>query len=131
MRRVYLREVCHARAGDKGDTANIAVIAYTSAQYFDLCNVLTAERVQDYFAHLGVQNVTRYELPGVLGLNFVLTRALDGGSTRSLRIDGFGKSLSAFLLSMQIDLPSGECSSRSGDPLEVGDVIGTGSRGLR
>ncbi len=101
MARVY--DLGHSRAGDKGDTSNVSVIAYDEAGWQILRRELTAERVMAAYAHLAAGPVTRYELPRLKALNFVIERALGGGVTRSLRQDMHGKSLSTLILT--IDLP--------------------------
>lgn len=101
MPRVY--DLAHSRAGDKGDTSNVSVIAYDEAGWQILRRELTAERVMAAYAHLAEGPVTRYELPKLKALNFVIERALGGGVTRSLRQDMHGKSLSTVILT--IDLP--------------------------
>ncbi len=101
-----LSTIAHGRSGDKGNHANIAVIAYTGAGYDWLRTELTAERVGDYFATLGPSKVERYEAPNLLALNFVLRDVLAGGASRSLRIDTQGKTLALALLQMRIRLPS-------------------------
>ena len=98
-----LRDLAHARSGDKGDTSTISLIAYNSNDFPRLATLVTAERVRQHFAPIVKGNVTRYELPQLAALNFVLDRALGGGVTRSLAIDAHGKSLSSLLLEM--DLP--------------------------
>ena len=97
-----LRELAHSRTGDKGDTSNISVIAYDAGDYALLARVVTAERVKAHFAGIVRGDVTRYELPLLGALNFVLERALGGAVTRSLALDAHGKSLSSALLSMEI-----------------------------
>lgn len=101
MPRVY--DLAHSRAGDKGDTSNVSVIAYDEAGWQILRRELTAERVMAAYGHLAGGPVTRYELPRLKALNFVIERALGGGVTRSLRQDMHGKSLSTLILT--IDLP--------------------------
>lgn len=101
-----LREIAHSRTGDKGDTSNISVIAYDVADYPLLARHLTAERVRAHFAGVVRGEVTRYELPRLGALNFVLEGALGGGVTRSLALDAHGKGLSSALLTMEI--PDGE-----------------------
>lgn len=98
-----LYDLAYGRAGDKGDIANISVIARSSEAYAALKAKLTADRVKAYLGDLALGEVTRYELDNIQALNFVLRRALDGGATRSLRIDGLGKSLAGALLSMPWD----------------------------
>ena len=97
-----LRELAHARSGDKGDTSNVSVIAYHAADYPLLVRYVTAERVRAHFADIVRGDVTRYELPRLGALNFVLREALGGGVTRSLALDAHGKSLSSALLSMEV-----------------------------
>jgi hypothetical protein len=105
MARVMLREIAHSRAGDKSDTSNLSVIPYEGKYYEYLKGVLTEQRVKDYFKSLCFGNVTRYDVDSIKSFNFVLENTLDGGNTRSLRPDGYGKSLSAYLLSMYVDIP--------------------------
>jgi hypothetical protein len=97
-----LRDLAHSRTGDKGDTSNISLIAYDAADYPLLARYVTAERVRSHFADVVQGGVTRYELPRLGALNFVMERALGGGATRSLALDAHGKSLSSALLSMEI-----------------------------
>ncbi len=98
-----LRAIAHARTGDKGDTSNIALIAYDPSDYPLLVRAVTAARVKALFAGIVRGEVTRYELPHIGALNFVMTQALGGGVTRSLALDAHGKSLSAALLDLEID----------------------------
>jgi len=98
---VYL---AHARSGDKGDKANIALFAPDQATYDLLAREVTAERVCVHFEGLITGKVERFEVPNVLALNFVLHGALNGGASRSLRSDALGKSLSSALLRMEIDV---------------------------
>jgi hypothetical protein len=105
MRRVSLVHLAHARSGDKGNTANVGVIAYDAAHYDILRRELTAERVRAHLAPLVRGKVERFELPKVHALNFLLHEALGGGGTLSLRTDAQGKVLSTALLRMEIDVP--------------------------
>jgi hypothetical protein len=105
MRRVQLVHLAHTRSGDKGDTANVGVIAYDPAYYPLLCEQLTEARVKAHLAPLVAGDVQRFELPRVHALNFLLQRALGGGGTLSLRTDAQGKVLSTALLRMEIDVP--------------------------
>lgn len=105
MTRVPLVQLAHARSGDKGDSANIGVIAYDQELYVLLVKELTAERVKQHFGTWVRGAVERYELPNLDALNFVLHGALDGGGTVSLRTDAQGKVLSAALLRLEIDVP--------------------------
>jgi hypothetical protein len=100
MPRVY--DLGHSRAGDKGDTSNVSVIAYDDAGWTVLQRELTAERVMAAYAHIAKGPVTRYELPKLRALNFVIERALGGGVTRSLRQDMHGKSLSTLILTIEL-----------------------------
>jgi hypothetical protein len=100
---IPLRVIAFARSGDKGDSANIAVFARTSAAYAWLRAHLTAARVQAYFQPLGVGEVVRYEVPNLEALNFVLPHVLGGGGSRSLRIDAQGKTLGMALLEMPVE----------------------------
>ena len=99
---MQLREIAHARTGDKGDTSQISVIAYDPGDFVFLAEHVTAERVQQHFAGILKGEVRRYELPGVGALNFVLDKALAGGVTRSLALDSHGKCLSSVLLELEI-----------------------------
>jgi len=98
-----VHDLAHGRAGDKGDTSNISVIAYDDAGWQVLREQLTAERVMQAFAHVARGPVRRYELPRLRALNFVIEGALGGGVTRSLAQDAHGKSLSSLM--MTIELP--------------------------
>ena len=102
MKTIQLREIAHARSGDKGDNANIGLIALKPEHYPVLVREVTAERVKQHFAGLCVGEVERYELPNLQALNFVLHAALDGGGTLSLRTDSQGKTYGAALLRMEI-----------------------------
>ena len=101
--RVKLAEIAHARAGDKGNTSNVSVIAYDERAWTILRDQLTVERVLDAYSHVAKGPVTRYELPKLKALNFVIENALGGGVTISLAQDAHGKSLSYLML--DIDLP--------------------------
>jgi hypothetical protein len=100
-RRLY--DLAFGRSGDKGNIANVSVIARSPEAYREIKNRLTAERVRGYFGDLIEGEVVRYELDNIEALNFVLYDALDGGGTRSLRIDALGKSLAGALLYMEWD----------------------------
>ncbi len=99
---MILRDIAHARAGDKGRTSNIAVFARRPEDYPRLVDALTAERVRAFFGDRVRGPVTRYEVPTLHALNFVLEEALEGGVTRSLALDAHGKSLSSMLLGMNV-----------------------------
>jgi hypothetical protein len=98
MKRMLLSDIAHGRSGDKGNHANIAIIAYTRTGYDWLCRNLTAAMVAEYFASLGPSSVMRYEAPNLLALNFLLLDVLAGGASRSLRSDTQGKTLALALL---------------------------------
>ena len=98
-----LNDIAHGRSGDKGNHANIAVIAYTQAGYDWLVAHLTSEVVAAYFAPMQPSKVVRYEAANVWGVNFMLHDLLAGGASRSLRIDTQGKTLALTLLQMPID----------------------------
>lgn len=104
MAKVQLRQIAHARSGDKGDSANIGLIALKPEHYPVLVREVTAERVKEHFAGICEGEVERFELPNLHALNFVLHHALDGGGLVSLRIDNQGKTYSTALLRMEINL---------------------------
>jgi hypothetical protein len=101
-----LSAIAHGRSGDKGNHANVAVIAYTAAGFAWLRQHLTADRVRDYFAPLGPSKVERFEAPNLLALNFLLHDVLAGGASRSLRSDTQGKTYALALLQMPVELPA-------------------------
>jgi hypothetical protein len=105
MPRIQLRDLCATRSGDKGDTVNIALFAYSPAAYEAIRSEVTAARVAAHFSGLIGGPVRRYEAPNVLALNFVAGRALGGGGPRSLRSDNLGKTLGGALLRMEIEVP--------------------------
>src|SRR6266436_564573 len=102
---VPLSTIAHGRSGDKGNHANIAVIAYTPEGFEWLRQTLTADVVKQHFHRLAPARVERFEAPNVLALNFVLYDVLGGGASRSLRTDSQGKALALALLRMPIDRP--------------------------
>lgn len=99
---ILVHDLAHARAGDKGNTSNIAVIAYDDASWKLLHRELTPERVAHAFSHLGAGPVRRYEVESLRALNFVIPNVLAGGVTRSLRLDPHGKTLSALMLGIEL-----------------------------
>lgn len=107
---IRLFDIAHARSGDKGNHANVAVLAYTAAGYDWLRQHLTAELVAEYFAPMKPSRVVRYEAPNVLGLNFLLYDILAGGASQSLRIDTQGKTLASALLQMTMSKPTSMAS---------------------
>lgn len=102
---MILRDIAHCRSGDKGNTLNVSVIAYDARDYPLLCEVVTTERVTAHFRDIVKGTVTRYELPRLGALNFVLTDALSGGVVGSLALDTHGKSLSSAMLTLPIPRP--------------------------
>lgn len=100
-----LGDIAHGRSGDKGNHANVAILAYTPEGYSWLRGFLTAERVRQWFEALGPTRAERFEAPNLLGLNFVLYDVLGGGASLSLRTDTQGKTLALALL--QMPLPEG------------------------
>ncbi len=104
--RVQLVHLAHARSGDKGDTANVGLIAYDPAHFDLLREQVTAERVKAHFGGMVEGDVERFELPNLGALNFLLHGALDGGGTISLMNDAQGKVFSTALLRMEIDVPA-------------------------
>jgi hypothetical protein len=110
--KVALRSIAHSRSGDKGSNSNIGVIAYTKEGYDFLQKNLTANLVNEYFKPLGVVETIRYELPNLLAFNFVLKEILDGGGSRSLRVDAQGKTLGQAILEMELMVPEEENENR-------------------
>ena len=104
MARVKLLEIAHARSGDKGDTANVGLIALDARYYPLLVEQVTAARVKEHFRGICYGEVERFEVPNLGALNFLLHEALGGGGTVSLRLDAQGKTLGAALLRMEIDV---------------------------
>jgi hypothetical protein len=98
-----LYEMAHARTGDKGNKVNISLIAYRAQDYDLLVEQVTPERVAAHFAHRQPTGVTRYLLPNLRAMNFVIEDVLDGGVNDSLNLDMHGKGLSFHLLTMRVD----------------------------
>ena len=105
MSKIRLYDIAHARTGDKGNRANIALIAYREEDYPLLVEQVSCERVARHFAARKPTNVQRYLLPKIGAINFVLDEVLDGGVNDSLNLDMHGKSLSFHLLDMTVDVP--------------------------
>ena len=105
--KIQLRQIAHARSGDKGDTANIGLIALKTEYYPILVQEVTAERVKQHFTGICKGAVERYELPNLKALNFLLHQSLGGGGTISLKTDPQGKTLSSALLRMEIEVADG------------------------
>ena len=104
MKRVKLLQLAHARSGDKGDTANVGLIALKPEYYPMLVEEVTAERVKEHFKGICLGDVERFEVPNLHALNFLLHESLDGGGTLSLKTDAQGKTYSAALLRMEIEI---------------------------
>ena len=104
--RTRLHEVAHARAGDKGNRSNISLIPYKAEAYGILLEQVTEERVLELFAHKNATQVTRYELPNLPALNFVIDNALEGGVNAALNLDQHGKTLSYLLLGLPVTAPA-------------------------
>jgi len=109
--KVSLYKLAHARSGDKGDTANVGVIALKDEFYPLLVREVTAERVKEHFGEMVKGKVERFELPNLGALNFLLHESLGGGGTLSLMTDAQGKTMSTALLRMFIDVPDAEAKS--------------------
>lgn len=109
--RVRLVDIAHARSGDKGDTANVGVIALRPEWYALLARELTTERVARHFTGMITGPVERFELPNLRALNFLLHGALDGGGTLSLKTDAQGKVFSTALLRLVLDVPDAEAQA--------------------
>lgn len=103
--KILLLKLAHARSGDKGDTANVGVIALKDEYYPILVREVTAESVKRHFGQMVKGEVERFELPNLKALNFLLHESLGGGGTLSLMTDAQGKTFSTALLRMQIDVP--------------------------
>jgi hypothetical protein len=106
--KVRLVDIAHARSGDKGDTANVGVIALRPEWYDVLTKYLTRERVLQHFQPVITGDVERFELPNLRALNFLLHGALDGGGTLSLKTDAQGKVFSTAMLRLVLDVPDAE-----------------------
>jgi hypothetical protein len=106
--KVQLVDIAHARSGDKGDTANVGLIALRPEWYDLIARQVTRERVAEHFHGMIEGGVERFELPNLNALNFLLHGALDGGGTLSLKTDAQGKVYSTALLRMTIDVPDTE-----------------------
>lgn len=106
MALIQLKDIAHARSGDKGDTVNVGVIAYDPAHYDLLVEHLTPERVKEHFGEMVKGEVERFELPNLGALNFLLHNALGGGGTVSLMTDAQGKTFSTAMLRLELEIPS-------------------------
>ena len=104
MAKRKLIELAHARSGDKGDTANVGIIARKPEYYPILVREVTADRVKRHFESVCLGEVERFEIPNLGALNFLLHESLDGGGTLALKADPQGKTYSSALLRMEIDV---------------------------
>ena len=102
--KIKLIDIAHGRSGDKGDAANVGIIAYDDKGYEIIAKYLTAEKVKKHFEGITLGNVERYELPNIRALNFMLHNTLGGGGTVSLKHDAQGKTLAAALLRMELEI---------------------------
>ena len=108
--KISLRKLAHARSGDKGDTANVGLIALRDEYYPLFVREVTAARVKQHFTGICKGEVERFELPNLGALNFLLHESLGGGVTLSLMTDAQGKTFSTALLRMEIDVPDKEAA---------------------
>ncbi len=108
---IQLVKLAHARSGDKGDTANVGLLAYKPEFYSVLVREVTAERVKEHFLGISHGEVERFELPNLHALNFLLHESLDGGGTLSLMTDAQGKTFSTALLRMHIEIADDEAKN--------------------
>ncbi len=106
--KVELTKLAHARSGDKGDTANVGVIALRDEIYPILVREVTAEKVKQHFGEMVKGAVERFELPNLKALNFLLHESLGGGGTLSLMTDAQGKTFSTALLRMKVEISEDE-----------------------
>jgi hypothetical protein len=109
--KVRLVDIAHTRSGDKGDTANVGVIALKPEWYPLIARELSRERVRKHFQGMITGDVDRFELPNLNALNFLLHGALDGGGTLSLKTDAQGKVYSTAMLRMVLDIPDDEAKA--------------------
>ena len=109
--KISLLKLAHARSGDKGDTANVGIIALRDELYPLLVREVTADRVKEHFGEIVKGKVERFELPNLNALNFLLHESLGGGGTLSLMTDAQGKTFSTALLRMNIEIPDDEAAS--------------------
>ncbi len=109
--KISLLQLAHARSGDKGDTANVGIIALKEEYYPVLVREVTEKRVKEHFGEIVKGSVERFELPNLHALNFLLHESLGGGGTLSLMTDAQGKTFSTALLRMSIDVPEAEAET--------------------
>jgi hypothetical protein len=116
MAKVKLVHLAHARSGDKGDTANVGLIALKPEYYPVLVEQVTAERVKEHFKGICLGEVERFEIPNLGALNFLLHQSLDGGGTLSLKTDAQGKTYSSALLRLEVEVDEVTASGLVGIP---------------
>ncbi|MCL4547185.1 MAG: hypothetical protein M1495_01285 [Bacteroidetes bacterium] len=104
MSKIKLIDIAHGRSGDKGDAANVGIVAYDDKGYEIIKKHLTTERVKKHFEGICFGKVERFEMPNIRALNFLLHNTLGGGGTVSLKHDAQGKTLAAALLKMEIEI---------------------------
>ena len=109
--KIELTKIAHARSGDKGDTANVGLIAFSEKIYPILVREVTAEKVKDHFGEIVKGDVERFELPNLGALNFLLHESLGGGGTLSLMTDAQGKTFSTALLRMNVEISDEEAKN--------------------
>jgi hypothetical protein len=100
-----LKDIAHARSGDKGNSVNVGVFANTEAIYPYLLEQMTADKLKAFFDDLVLGEVVRYEMPNIHALNFVCREALDGGGSSSMRVDNLGKCYGSNILRFPIEIP--------------------------
>ena len=105
MKKIQLKEIAYARSGDKGDIANVGLIAKEPRYYPILLEKVTAQAVKQFFGEIVKGKVVRSEMPKLQAMNFALYNALGGGATRTLNIDQTGKTMGTALLRMEIEIP--------------------------
>ena len=105
MKKIPLYAMAHGRSGDKGDGSNVGVMAYDERGYELMKEWLTTERVKQHFGSIVRGGVDRYEMPNILGLNFILHDSLGGGGSESLKNDAQGKTHAMALLRIEIEVP--------------------------
>jgi len=116
MAKIKLVHIAHARSGDKGDTANVGLIALKPEYYPVLVEQVTAARVKDHFKGICFGEVERFEIANLGALNFLLHKSLDGGGTLSLKTDAQGKTYSSALLRMEVEVDDAAASGLTGSP---------------
>ncbi|HHU72455.1 MAG TPA: hypothetical protein GXZ21_10575 [Clostridiales bacterium] len=103
MAEIYLNQIAHGRSGDKGDTSNVCIFARKPEYYEVIKREVTVQKVHEHFGDMVQGEIVRYEIPSLLGFNFVMKHALGGGATLSLRLDSLGKSMGSAFMRMKIN----------------------------